>query len=810
MKIKTVKDKLLQINKEEKEPFLFPVLKQLFATKKYECVEITHGINEYGKDLVFKEYDTRLGTERWFAVVVKNKDASVKDFEDSGEIYRQIKLSFEHPYTDSKGNDQYINYVIVIVNGTISNQAKSILQKVLPPHFRSNVEIWNYQRLEDEINKEIKDLFLSENGMNKEDIIITKYKNEQIRILSDLENAKDIYTGLNIFEINDIFVNIRTSLNKYQDEKNRYQDEKQHLNEEIDDSISILTSNKNTLIRGIATSGKSLLLKRIGIKALQTHKEKSDAVFYFKFRKLAASNNINIDAIINEQFKNLTNGESFDREYFDKLILLFDGLDELREEKLELVKIINDYISAQNESKLPIKVIISSRNLDIFENELFENYEQITLLPFDVGQAFSLVKKIIPNDKGKANNFINAIKSNQLSNSLTRTPMALTLTAILYRDGEVDLSELPANITELYNKFSDYYLNRWDTSKGISLQYKYEETKHILAFIAEELHEKGIQEIASDDLKVFLINLKNKHSLSELEDIDRFINSLKDRVGLIRFNEREKNFGFYNLSFQEYFASIYFDDSNEDVLLNNLYREWWENTIIFYCGKQPKRDVFLHKAIKNIIPIDIQQHYQHISLLSKCLQASHLISNESQEAIIKNLIYNFDQLYKKVIDVDKNNIEEKGLTYKLTTLDVILQFRNIFERLFQTKHIHFNTFSDIALEILTNSYSGYSDVTLYSISYFLSHKLKDPVFLSEFIKTRGLNTRWTRIVFRDIEYLKLKQKVEPDVYNRIKRKQEHNRKYINQQFKEPAIRHLIDGYSLSIEDSDSSVIQSNC
>ena len=88
------------------------------------------------------------------------------------------------------------------------------------------------------------------------------------------------------------------------------------------------------------------------------------------------------------------------------------------------------------------------------------------MLPFDIGQAFKLVKKIIPDNKSKASQFVEAIRDQQLSNTLTRTPMALTLMAILYKEDAIDLKELPANITELYNKFSDYYLDRSDATKG--------------------------------------------------------------------------------------------------------------------------------------------------------------------------------------------------------------------------------------------------------------------------------------------------------------------------------------------------------
>lgn len=285
-----------------------------------------------------------------------------------------------------------------------------------------------------------------------------------------------------------------------------------------------------------------------------------------------------------------------------------------------------------------------------------------------------------------------------------------------------------------------------------------------------------------------------------MENIEEFIETLKTRAGLVLFNEQEQTFSFSNLSFQEYFTSIYYDDSNEKELLSNLYKEWWENPIIFYCGKQPKRDVFLNKVLKEVIPTDNQQYYQHISLVSKCLQASHLISIDSQAHVIKNIIYNYDRLYKSIIDMDSKNKESVGLTYVLSTLDIILQFRTIFERLFQTRHIHAETFSNIALDILVNEKDYYSDITLYSLSYILSEKLKDPVFLQEFVKIEGLNLRWTRIVYRDIEHLRLKEKLDPDVYKRIKRKQDHNRIYINKQLKEPAINHLIDGSQIRIID----------
>ena len=87
-KYNNVRNRLMDIQKGKKEADLFPVLKQLFITKQFNNVEITHGLNEYGKDLVFSKYDEDLNDSNWYSVVVKNKNAEMKDFEDQGEIIR--------------------------------------------------------------------------------------------------------------------------------------------------------------------------------------------------------------------------------------------------------------------------------------------------------------------------------------------------------------------------------------------------------------------------------------------------------------------------------------------------------------------------------------------------------------------------------------------------------------------------------------------------------------------------------------------------------------------------------------------------
>lgn len=155
----TVGDKLSFIRQNEKEPILFPYLQKLFLKKGFENVSINHGPTEFGKDLVFFETN-KLGKDLWYSVVVKNKDAEQRDIEDGGDIYRQIMTSFKSHYVDSTGNPHQISQVLVVINGKVTDNATRILEKI-EPHLRNNIEIWNFERLEQELEKNIKNDFLT-------------------------------------------------------------------------------------------------------------------------------------------------------------------------------------------------------------------------------------------------------------------------------------------------------------------------------------------------------------------------------------------------------------------------------------------------------------------------------------------------------------------------------------------------------------------------------------------------------------------------------------------------------------------------
>lgn len=767
---KSVRDKLEYIQKKCYETELFEDLKQLFKHKGFSNVKITHGNTEYGKDLVFSKFDENFGEERWYAAIVKNKNASQNDFMDGNEIGNQIRLASTIPYVDIKGDEKIISGIFVIINGSVSANATTVISKYVHSILLPHIKIWDYQDLDREISKHSKDSFLD----NLEPAINT-FVQEQIQILSNISSSSEIY-DLKLEDINEIFVNVQTTYSKELRKINNYvtfeNEQDKFKEEDVEGSNEILNSNKNFIIHGIATSGKSLFLRRIGIKALSANLHKLNAVFFLDLQNFK-SEDFNLLDLIKQQYSDLTKGEDFEFENYSKIVILLDSIDFIKSDltKIRILKEIDKFVASKQVDN--VQIIIATRNLELLKNnKLLSTFSDTELLPFNFNQALKLVKKIIPNDNKKANTFIQAIKNTLLDTSLQRTPLALTLMAILYRDDKIDLKELPANIYELYNKFTDVYLDRWDTSKGLTQFYKYEQIKNILAFISLHMHKEGINIITTHELKCFLSELRKSYNYDELNDIQTFITHLKSKNGVFSYNSVLDTFQFYNHYFQEFFASLSIEDDEDSILIDNFFNGWWSNALIFYCGKNPKSYRIHNQILNKIVPLNIAQKLFYINQQSKCLQASHAISIENRTKTVKKILFEFDAIFAEIMEEANTNME--SILNKIPFVQIINQSKTLFDNVFGSKHIATAETISFFEGLLVND-EGLSNLTIYNISYFLAFHQNSPVAFELFEDKINDDIVWNRILFVDINFLKLKKKIGEKTYIRIKRKMFKNK-----------------------------------
>lgn len=767
----TVKEKLEYIQKNCPETELFEDLAQLFKNKKFRNVKITHGNKEYGKDLVFSRFDDSFEEEKWYAAIVKNKSATQNDFIPGNEIANQIETALKKQFKDSKGELKRVSGLFIIINGKVTDNASDLIGDFVSPVVLPNIKIFDYQLLKEQIENHSKDSFLA-NLEPSLDLFIK----EQTKSLSDVSSTNKMF-DLQFTNMNDIFVNVQTTYSRELKKMNKYvafeKGDKKYIEEDIEGSNEVLNSNKNFIIHGIPTSGKSLFLKRVGIKALSASNPKPNAVFYFDLQNHEGEI-LNIDILISDQYRKLTSDEEFNFENYNKIILLFDSIDFIKtdEKKKDIYKAISQFVST-NYELMKLQVLIATRDLDFVKSQDgFSNFEDTELLPFNIGQALQLVKKIIPNNKKKANNFLQALKNSMLNTTLQRTPLALTLLAILYRDDKVDLNELPANIFALYDRFTDVYLDKWDNSKGITSLYKYEQTKNILAFIAYELHDLGLSTISTEELIIFLRKLRTEYNYDELNNIKEFVDHLKSQNGVFSYNPSNDNFQFFNHYFQEYFASLCIEDEDSSILIKNFYSSWWSNSIVFYCGKKSKSFHLHEQIIKEIIPISPPQKFHYIHQHSKCLQASHAISISNRTKAVKKMLFEYDNFFKSLLEEGQKN--DNAAINGIPFVSVLNQSKMIFESLFSSKHV--STTETIELfEDLLFSDNSFCQITNYNLAYFLAFLKNIAVPFEVFEEKVKDELVWSRILYVDINFLNLKKKINDKKYIRIRRKMRKNK-----------------------------------
>tara|TARA_Y100000385_G_scaffold141507_1_gene146896 strand:- start:849 stop:3248 length:2400 start_codon:yes stop_codon:yes gene_type:complete len=768
---RSVKDKLEYIQKNCYETELFEDLAVLYKRKGFNNVRITHGPNEFGKDLVFSKYDEDFEQEKWFAVIVKNKNATQNDFVVGNEIANQINVALLEPYTNPKDEKKIISKLFIVINGSVTPNATQLISKFVKPSILPNIKIWDYQAIKEQIERHTKESFLDNN-----EPFLNLYSNEQIRKLSDISITNNVF-DMKFDDIEQVFVNVQTTYSKELKKINNYIEfdagDSKYKEEDVEGSNEILNSNKDFIIHGIPTSGKTLFIKRIGLKALNSNKPKPNAVFYFDLQN-HSSLDIDIDELIKSQFQELTKGEEFNIKEFSKTILLFDSIDFIKDFdiRLSIYQQIEKYSIENKEKKY--QIILATRSFNFIQSqELFEDFKDTELLPFNFKQAMTLVKKIIPNNSSKTKKILTALKNSMLNTTLQRTPLSLTLLAILYRDDKIDLKELPANIFSLYDLFTDVYLDKWDSTKGLTLLYKYEQTKNILAFIAFYMHKLGWNYITEDDLKTFLITLREKYNYDELNDIDNFIIHLKSRNGVFNFEENNNSFSFFNHYFQEYFASLCIEDDDDEILIENFFNNWWSNSLLFYCGKKPKSNKLHKTIIEKIIPIDTAQKVTYINNHSKCLQASHAIAVENRTSIVNKLIFEFDNLFKSIYKEAKEN--PKSVINQLSFVNIINQSKSLFGSVFGSKHIATKETIEFFEKILLDDNNDLSNITNYNIAYFLAFNNNFVFPFEIFADLIGEDIVWNRILYVDINFLKMKKKIDEKKYIRIKRKMNKNK-----------------------------------
>ena len=779
--IPEIREKLFLMNESE----LRKILCLLFEHLGLKEVVEAHGSQEYGKDIVFYDED-KLGNRVWFACVVKIHDINQSGFET---VTRQVNECFRKKYPSISSGHVKIDKVYVITSGSFKDNAKTQIAEQIDEKIKEIIW-WTDSDIAKRIEKHeqlVNILFGTQN-------LIQNVYNEYINGILLADNGMRILESdfdVKIQSLENFHIKVKAKARQFEEERGEYLKaiDAPYKNiplKYLPDINGILVNKKYILIHGIATSGKSTILKKLGKDFL--NKGMDGFVFYYELNKIYASlEDVDFIKFIKDDFFKITNAELDFLALSEKkisILILLDALDEIsnEEEREAILEKITDLKAFSH-----IKVVLTSRTNEFLDNndkikEMFDSYE---LLPLTTNDIVNLGSKVI-GESTQLDGFIRLVRHSELIKSFPKTPLTAILLAILFKEERLETKELPKNITELYAKFVDVFLNRWDKGKGLSEQYLYKEKEFVLQKIAEYLHRNGLVSIQEVDLHEFLENLFISRSMSNFGTAKDFLTGIQNRTSLLIKDEYDNTYKFFHLTIQEYLSISLFDHNEEELLVENFFDDWWLNPNIFYAGKKSHSFAVLDRISKfDVLPADIDSKFAYVIHSSKVLQAAHLLDNHDRKKVLHSMIVIFDSLVKDIINdfVTVDDTKQK----KRSMLELILLLRSIFLEFFSSTQFK-SGLNDIG-ELILKETLNVTDITSYSIFYCLSLMNKDSDYLYKFlIETTNINPRWYRIVDVDIKIKRLA------VTNRkrqlkIQGKAVRNRHYIYQQFSERLEKH---------------------
>lgn len=299
-----------------------------------------------------------------------------------------------------------------------------------------------------------------------------------------------------------------------------------------------------------------------------------------------------------------------------RVLVLVDALDELSDDggRMSVLSVIKDFHRKYPECK----VVLTSRDTGAVNRfDLLKSFETYHISPIDYKQAEKIIRSL---QKGRP---LPAEKSQELVRRLEEVhglelnPLLVTVFAATT---EYSRQDIPANITELFKKFTEMMLGRWDASKGFKFLYQTPLKDFVLTKVAFEMHR---EKVTSVDLRRFDSIVRREFVARGLREADAELlrDEVLNRSGL--FTISEGMIQFRHLMIQEFFAGR--GIPSLEYLHTIVTDPWWNRAVVFYFGENSSNVLALRSTIEAIRNHPTGEKYTAALTLGLALQACYLV-----------------------------------------------------------------------------------------------------------------------------------------------------------------------------------------
>ncbi len=614
-------EKLDSIKREVDD--LHPLLESLLSKlPRVNDVEYCHGVDEMGADFVVTRTDDVLGDTEYIGVIAKLG----KIVQNLTEIERQIEECRVPRLVQNGKKKIRLTEIWIVATKHITNGAKT---KIYSKYSDRAIKFINGSQLEKLVDK------YTPLAWNDLPIIVGEYLRDlQLRTV---EQDKRV----SILQLSDEAVYVKQDLYHIPDIEYRYKPKHHHKQEKVEVE-DVHRLHRCVLIEGGVGSGKSKLLRQIITKATEPEAFSESRLIPLigGYTELMGEHSGNLRTFVESRVPAEVRERCPDSEY----LILIDAFDERRTE----VDLQADELNAifhQASTELRFRVIVTSRFLKGVERGgvLQSDVARCELHALSMQRTFEFISKICAKINVK-DRILEDLKRSTLFRSMPRSPMSAILLARLLNENQHDI---PSNMTELYSKYSELILGRWDERKGLQSQKEYQALDNILMRVARQMIESGRQFVPVSEVReVFKVYLGDRN----LEiDPDSLFHKMVDRCEVLFFDSDSRSLGFKHRSFTEFFyaRSLVLDQAFEiDQRAFNVY---WTNTIFFYLGLRRDCPEDLRR-IFDLHDLSEAEQWMKIINMSNYLLAAYTTPYEIIEEGVFNVAQTAARLYRTIVE----------------------------------------------------------------------------------------------------------------------------------------------------------------
>lgn len=216
------------------------------------------------------------------------------------------------------------------------------------------------------------------------------------------------------------------------------------------------------MVLGKPGAGKTTFLKHLAIQSIGSEFQASRVPIFITLKEFAETSNypellefiiqdLGKDAVTDTQATKLIN--------CGRVLLLLDGLDEVREEdSSRVLRQIKKFSAQYRENRFVITCRIAAQEYT------FEQFTEVEVADFDDEQIKTFVTNWFrAKESDSTERFIQKLELNKPIKELATNPLLLTLLCLEFEDS----GDFPSDRAELYNRAIHTLLRKWDTKRGI-------------------------------------------------------------------------------------------------------------------------------------------------------------------------------------------------------------------------------------------------------------------------------------------------------------------------------------------------------